>query len=379
MNKYSLIILTIIFVSACKSTEDKNLENPKIIELNDSITLNDSTSKFKEYFEIEKIIELETTEKSTLVSLDKIIFKEDKIVILDKKFSGLKVFKNDGHYMHDISKLGQGPGEFTKIFDVTMLDSNILVYSLNDMKLGEFNLNGDFIRESKIPFFADYFTVEKNNYYFYLNYNSSQYNDKKNLLITDSKFNIKKGLFPYKRNYSVSFTGNLVNCKNNILYNDAFDGNVYKIENMESKLIYTVKLGKKELPIDKTNTPRVPNINLLEYDYFGKVISLSNQLFSFTAKIGDYYNNCMYFVAKDKLLIKQNFAKNDIYHVLSAPVLYSEKDSMYYSIITPVTLGYIKNNPNFFEELKIDYPKLYSVLSNLNHTSNPIIVFYKLK
>lgn len=384
MNKLLHVLILIVILISCQKSEKPLTDNtqPITIDVAASIDKAKPTKKFSDIFDITSIIPLQSSERSFIATLSKVIFIDNKVVVLDKKYTSVKVFDKNGSFIRDIVKIGQGPGEFTKVYDMDYSkdDNSISIYSNDDMKLGYFKLDGTLISEKRTPFYSYYFTkISKDSLLFYVNYNSSEYNDENNLLLTDANFSILNKFFPYKRNYVVSSSGSLVKSGGGIYYNDAYLGDIYQFKDNAFKLLYKVNLGKNEIPIERTQTFSSAGKNILDYDNFEKISAKVKDclIFSFNhdrrSKIGIYYDN------KKQIYISNDFEKNDVYHIISPPKNKEDDDSTFYTVISPVTLGYIKDNANFFEDLKENYPVLFPYLKNLKDTDNPIILCFKRK
>ena len=383
MKKILNLIVPILLLIACQKPEKKtDTTSPVLIDLVASIKNAKPTKKFKDIFEIVDIIKLESKESSFIATLDKLIFIDNKIVVLDKKYVSTKVFDRNGGFIRDIIKIGQGPGEFTKVFDMdySQTDNSIFIYSNDDMKLGNFNLDGGLISETRIPYYAYYFTrLNKDSTLFFINYNSSEYNDKNNLLLTDANFKVLNKYFPYKRNYAVSFSGSLIKSNGGLFYNDAYEGDVYQFKNNQFILVNKVSLGKYQIPLESTQDFFSPIKSALDYAHFGKISAKLNDCFIFNFLYDRRYNIGIYFDKTKQTYINGDFEKNDIYHIISPPKAKEDDASMFYATISPRTLGYLINKPNFFEDLQKNYPKLFPYLKDLKDTDNPIILLFRKK
>ncbi len=384
MKKNLLLSLTLFIFLSCQALEDSNIENKNLVIINLAASVENAspTKKFKDLFNITKTIKLQSDEKSFIASLTKLILLEDKIIILDKKYTSAKLFDTTGRFINDIIKMGQGPGEFTKVFDMdyNKIDNSLFIYSNDDMKLSNFRLNGTLVQEKKVPFFSHYFTsISQDSLLFFVNYNSSESNKSNNLILTDADFDIVYRYFPYKRDFAVSSSGSLIKSNKNIFYNDAFDGNIYQFLNGKLSLKYKIDLGKYNVPLELTQTFSSISKHLLDYSYFQKVSAKTKDCLMFTfshdrrSNIGIYYDN------SKEIITNKNFTKNDIYHIISAPINVGGDENQFLTYISPQTLGYLKENPNFFADLESDYPELYIYLKELKDTDNPIILLFRKK
>jgi len=95
-----------------------------------------------------KMIELETTDSSLLYDISNITFWKEKFFILSR--DKIVVFDNKGHFLYNLSRKGQGPGEYTMIKSVFVLGTHICIYDAMEKKLLCFDHNGTFISSQTI-------------------------------------------------------------------------------------------------------------------------------------------------------------------------------------------------------------------------------------
>jgi hypothetical protein len=380
--KHILLILNFSALIGCNNSEKeanqaayldidivKNLENAK------------QNRTFNEFFKVENVCKLESKENAFIASMGKMISLRDTLYILDKKYTGIKVFNNKGTYLHTIGKLGQGPGEFSVIFDME-LDSkakNLIVYSNDDRKMGVFTKRGEILKEYPIPFYASYFAIVDNqNFLFYVNYNSSEINQQNNLLLCNSDFNVKQVFFPYKRNFGISMSGFLSKTHSGVLYSDAFDDKVYEYVKGKMSLKYKFNFGKYLIDPKLTNDQFILMKNLLEYSYVSSigVDTKSDLFFSYVHKkipsIGFYDK-------KDhKVYCKLDFQKNDIFHLLSPFVSVIDDENLLIAYIDAETLRYTtRKNSNVLPVLSKNYPEVFRAVTEMKDSDNPIIITFK--
>lgn len=74
-------------------------------------------------------MQLETTKESLIDKVDKIIFYNDKIFIMDKKISkAIFVFDLQGKFLFKISNIGKGIGEYITLTDFIVNNDNVEIY-----------------------------------------------------------------------------------------------------------------------------------------------------------------------------------------------------------------------------------------------------------
>jgi len=73
-----------------------------------------------------------------------------RIYVLDSREAQVKVFDQNGTYVRSIGKRGQGPGEFTRPFSISITGQNELVVDDFTSRLALFSLEGEFKRNINI-------------------------------------------------------------------------------------------------------------------------------------------------------------------------------------------------------------------------------------
>lgn len=381
-----LLSISLVFTISCQNKGDEKTivaAKPTIIHLHDTNKV--AELKLKDVFEITDITPLETdTIKSILASTNDIIYIENRYFVLDTKLSVLKVFDQKGNFLYNIGKLGAGPGEYSRIFSVayTQNTNEVIFYCLNDMKMIWYGLGGNYIKQERIPFFTYYFTqLPGDNYAFYCNYNTSEYNQNHNLLITDPNFKILHRYFPYKRDFAVSTAGFLKKTCTGILYSDAYSNRVYKIDDKQITPTYDFDLGKDSVTQDVSTKFEVLVKHLMGRTYLKRISADDQSMMSFTYIEKQYVLQGFFDKRKQQLYTKTNFSENDLFHLLGIGGIQGNplQCGEYLVLIEPdIFFSRTEANPNFMPSLKKDYPQVYEKFKNFRETDNPIVLRMKL-
>jgi hypothetical protein len=87
-----------------------------------------------------------------LAGIDKVIFVEDKLIILDSKLEQILILKN-GEVIKKIVSSGVGPREFNSVENIHFdyFSNRLIIYDRSLMKHLYFDDSGDFLSENKIP------------------------------------------------------------------------------------------------------------------------------------------------------------------------------------------------------------------------------------
>jgi hypothetical protein len=102
-------------------------------------------------------VPLETTDESLISSVSKVITHQNYIIVLDKKIQADFVFDRSGKFIRKIGAVGNGPGEYIGIADISIRhrDSVLCIYDDQTNRLSSYSLSGKFIKAVRTPFNAD--------------------------------------------------------------------------------------------------------------------------------------------------------------------------------------------------------------------------------
>ncbi len=116
-----------------------------------NVPVNSTKTYFKEHFNFESFVAIETTDSFLVSDIKKVVRSDDNILLLSGNRSVFLIDAHSGKVKVCIDKYGNGPGESKRIIDIAFNEElgQILLY--NDFyKLLFFDLKGDFLSEVKV-------------------------------------------------------------------------------------------------------------------------------------------------------------------------------------------------------------------------------------
>ena len=136
-----IIVLIGIFISCSKYEGNYKNDAVKIeIQNNDPNEFN-----YTQIIDSVEITQLETNENSIIGGILKIVFKHQKVFILDRNHN-LLIFEESGKFFSKLNKRGKGPGEYIELRDFFITeDGNILI--LTWKKILTYNIHLECIDE----------------------------------------------------------------------------------------------------------------------------------------------------------------------------------------------------------------------------------------
>lgn len=208
--------------------------------------------------EIDTIIEsyyyvmLETRSECLIGRIDKLIISRDRAVIFDGMSNCIFVFKTNGEFEYRIRQIGKGPGEYDKIidFEVNESEGQIVLLCTNLNKLLYYDIsNGKYIREQKMDFKALAFKINTSgDFLFDCKLSLERKTSINRLLITDSKLNISKEYLP-KTNHPSAERTPFTKYNSTIYYSSNYENYIYSYKSKSLYREYLIDFGKRNLEI----------------------------------------------------------------------------------------------------------------------------------
>ncbi len=386
LKRMCIFILFCLVTCGC-SPENKQQSKNSIplttIELGNE-ALDKKIGNTDDYFEITKVMPLQFSEAGIITGVGKAFKIADKFFLFDKNYSALKAFSDDGKFLYNIGTIGQGPGEFTRLYDVDYIkeDSVFFLYCMNEHSLLTFRPNGKFVKKYDVPLFGYYFARNNNKNYYYINYNTSEHNNSSNIVITDDANDILHTYLPYnnkKKSSLFSFSGFLTkNNESNILTANAFADTVYEINKEGIYPKYFLNFGKDNCPPEAKEHDKMAKI-LATCTYLNATFFESQKAIFFTLTRKGKYAKCCWLKKQNLILTDRQFEKVSLFSLLSSHK-FTNADGSYFAFIYPETFFDLKEyKPEIMENIKREYPQLYPYLLNLKEDDNPLLIEFKIK
>lgn len=146
MWKY-IVLFFVLLLSSCSM--DKKVSEGTFVTL--TTPVESVKNYFKEHFDFESFVPIETTDSFLVSDINKIIRAKNNILLLSGKQVVFLVDAHSGKLKTCIHKKGNGPGESNHIIDIAFNEElgQILLY--NDYyKLITFDMQGNFLSEMKV-------------------------------------------------------------------------------------------------------------------------------------------------------------------------------------------------------------------------------------
>jgi hypothetical protein len=151
--------------------------------------------KLSDYVKNVKIVKLETSDKVLIGEIWQIKLFDHKIFIIDMVNKSLFVFTEDGEFLHELRKIGQGPGEYLSLFDFYPSDEGVylLTYSNSGHSILYYDWNWNYINNISFKWFSTVFMMHDE--YFIL-FNEDDFEQNNQISLIDMTGKLVKQFFP---------------------------------------------------------------------------------------------------------------------------------------------------------------------------------------
>ncbi|MFD2937756.1 6-bladed beta-propeller [Spirosoma flavum] len=367
----TIFLAVVFFLLICCSKKTNDTSNVDLSAPVEKIDLEQVNNLLNEHVIINKYVKLENIKKSYLAEVSKVVSANGFYYILDRKYSSLKLFKNDGRYINDIGHIGQGPGEYLNADDFYVHNEKVYLLSNSSRLINIYDYKGKFEKSIPLHFFAFGMTnLEKDSAAFFVNYNTSE--EFSNLLFTDKDIKVSKRYFPFVRNIpSFAYSGFLEKSEN-VLYSNPLSDSIFTISKGRVFLSYIVDLGSNKCPEEIKADPIKLDKKIMDISYVGNPAMETKNHFIFQFVKNRLIRYCIYNKKSKNTFVNKVRVMIDTF---SGPLGY--RDNRIISVI--LTENFLNSkNIEAYNYIKTKYPKLFQTLKSLDVTDNPVLVEFSV-
>lgn len=348
----SSIFLLFIFLSC--ATEQKEKKNN--LTFNGDKSLNLEQSKLLQGKEVLPFL----FSNSSMINRNAAIIKGDCTFFVYSKNTetAILMFNSKGHFIGNLGRIGDGPGEYWGIYDIAINPSRQAIEVLSDGNIFVYSYLGDFLEKKEIVYPAFSFVIDEySNYWFYIG-NNSTYGDAK-IVKTDYKMEHEEYFLKQKSDLLPMVENNF--SKNHFLtFHESLNHNLYVIQNGSLNISYGIDFPSYKLP------------SKLHELSGGEVVDVLHK--SNYASILNYMENNKYLFI-DVLL---NNADNNMIKMYYWIIDKDSREERIIQIDTQIPHESYLFNPQFLSDDNILYCLGYeweiSNVENMEENSNPSVI-----
>lgn len=246
MKKIFLSLLLVYSFYSCnaKGTTDKSVERIDMLQGLGSHNIENLIKSIR-------IIPLETNDASLIHQIKKIKKVDQNWYVLDYNDSPIKRFSQDGHFITQIGKKGQGPGEFVQICDFAVTGDTVNIFAWSgNKKCIRMSSDNTLLYETNMLFpFDECHKTKDNDYLLHVGNGVVSDENSHYLYRINDKYQVKNKDFPKKEPYDIMYTFYqkyfATGSNNDILYLREYNDTIYSINKSdEIKPKYKLDFGK---------------------------------------------------------------------------------------------------------------------------------------
>jgi len=382
----SIILFFILLQISCLHDQDNN-QITYIRSDTIAIDIDNINHINKDQIESQEWIKLETTNESLIGDVSKIFYTNNLFIVLDNKLTNsVFIFDGKGNFISVINKLGKGPGEYTKIYDIAFDELNDVVHilDLNLEKILKYDIRGEFISEIDFDLIShDFGLIEPGYYAFFNAYNSPDgINELRNLTYLTENGKVYQQYFTYKKDFLHLGYGPRFNFSyfdNQLMFVPPFSNNVYNIDKDKCSLRYHFDFGYYSIPDNflqnyYTSSSFIQNIRDSPYVIFLRNYCESNKLISFYIDIQDKHLIYLFNKSNHNMILsdlRDPLLLGSIPFAVDSEYVYQLIDiSIFHKALADVEKNERERTLN---RIKTDNPLMYYVLKNTKDNDNPIV------
>lgn len=375
--RLTILVLLVLGFYSCKSKKKGYIAKSNPISIN--LSNNSNSFSLADNIDDLKVICLETSENSIISeawSIQRILTINGMFFVLDGKYMSIKVFNASGKFLFNVGNLGKGDGEFVRIEDILYYEphNSLLVLCNSPTKIIEFSLDGRLIRDILIDFYATAFAFQfPDSFVFYVNQNKSKTSGNKNVIITDSLFNVKYTMFdmPKTLTSTIKFSGGIFPINGNIYFNPALSNNYYSIRNDTILQVYQVDYGAKKIPSEIGERELMNNLEKYGFQY--------NSFIKTKEYVGFNYHNdnvvSIFYNVNTKNILTSD-VELDSLNMLFKNLMFQKGDSIISVLNINELSEFINRN---YQKIINKFPEFYEKVELSDSSKNPILLIYRLE
>lgn len=349
-------------------------------------------TKFSDLFDIDELIFLDS--KYFIGQIDKILSVDSSLVIVDREIGErVHIYNSKGRNQYSIDSKGIGPGTYKTINDVFIDEKEKSLYVLDNYKLLEFDLRGNFIREEKMSIpcssgmildsllitSSDFNTIASLDHNFSLI--SYRFRDSLALISLNRKYPLENIEISYGL-YDYLFPGK----ERSAYLIETFNDTIYKIQNNIIKANYVTDFNTLKLP-QADKSPTLFNTKRWQSDKLwgaSRILEIENNIIIEARSGKEIYIGFSNTKTGESLLIEVNKMLNDYFlfssmipiSVLNGRVLFAVLPSEIHYALSQLPKEEFYNN---LKEKQIDPFWIKKIAEETTPNSNPVLVSMKLK
>ncbi|WP_184547879.1 6-bladed beta-propeller [Mucilaginibacter sp. FT3.2] len=250
-----LVVVAFFLLCSCNRTNTYFEDVSQLTTIHSPKTIKKlQLAKYSDVYDSVKIIKLESTKSSLIGRIDKVLFYDNKIFVLDQaERKAVFEFDAKGQFIQRFGSIGSGPGKYNEPNDMSVNKNELTIWVSDLKKFIVYDLKGKFLREIRTHCYGKSGAmIDENKFALYMDIGAD--------VVTNEKFDLKvfndKGVVTHvafeKRDKDFSkgsffFSQN----ENQFLLSPGYSNNIYAL-NSNNVVVkkYAIDFGQYKIPAD---------------------------------------------------------------------------------------------------------------------------------
>lgn len=243
MKKICIVFFSLLLFCSCSEINDNSFALRASLEQQE-VSISDLFGDLE-------VIPLETNDSCLLIWPDKVLYNEGCYEVFDGKHPGLFIFDKDGRYVRKVGRKGDGPGEYTEIYDVIHDSRNGNICMLSPFgEIFVYGADGKFQKRMKLPQKLNYLSIEDFDNFFITWTLLGDKGDKGISLIDKESMLCVKEYWEGNRNLYSLYPRAFHKYKDEIYFFRPFGREVYHIDKDTMSIAYQWDLGRDNYSVE---------------------------------------------------------------------------------------------------------------------------------
>ncbi|MCB0542989.1 MAG: 6-bladed beta-propeller [Saprospiraceae bacterium] len=326
---------------------------------------------------------METGRKYPLRGMNKILFEDENLYILDNGTDFQNIWVVDektGRFTGRIGEQGSTPDAYEGLNDIVLHDGRIACSVAAKMSVVHYDKTGNATGTMKTGIFGEELEyMPGDRLVVYNEYNATPVSGNYHLLFYDRKGNLTKKAFPYAAKQDgngFAFTGSISNSNGTVWFNPPFSDTVYEITSAGRTIPrFVYDFGSSAIPAT-LREEKLSGWDTHDYAYVNEnFISLGRFVL-----FGYFSNRRIKLGVFDeftgKFLAFQDAERDHLYELLQLGDIFPKDNHTFALVLRPSRIEYLKQHYiDDLESVGKVYPKLAEAIWSMDSGSNPLILY----
>jgi 6-bladed beta-propeller len=368
-------VLLILTINAC-STQFLDSETTTI-----SINHNKTDQKLTDIISLEGYTALESNASIELEGIRKILFKDDKVVVLNYVGDIQELWVFDQHTGKSLLKIGtqnHEPDGYDGLNDIAFDGNDIRCSVAGKMSFMNYDLGGNLRSSISSGVFGEELEQHENGgFVVYNEYNSTKVSGLNHLVFYDRSGNITKRTYPYlatQDGNGYQFAGSLT-ASGGLWFNPPFCDTLFEIKGEKVIPRYHFDFGQRAMP-ESIRQKKLTGWDTHKYSFLNEGLAKIGRFFVFEYSDEQKIKLGIFDEVSNQFASLRDLGHDYLYELVQLGNIFPKDDKTFALVLSPARIKYLVNK-GLLDMVELDkrFPALSNTLKTIDNSSNPVILY----